>query len=298
VADLIGPELLPVLQERYGLRAPITARRLSGGYANDVFRVDSAGPPVVLHVKYPPADASSIEWEHRMLAALNEWLPEALAPMVAADGSTWFTYGDRPVWLVAHAAGEPAVPRDRRAVAAVLGRLHAAPIDVSPRPGHQRLLQLPLPEIGDYPADFTPLLPLLTRARQELTDLLVELEQRRPVTGLTHNDIFEGNVLIHEGQVSALIDWEEATLDWLAWDLASSVWPFCSDGDRLDLAAVGGFLEAYRGAGGPLPHEEEDLLVPLVQAKRLLEILRAPTDRHPNWDLQRANLRAYVALTA
>jgi hypothetical protein len=36
--------------------------------------------------------------------------------------------------------------------------------------------------------------------------------------------------------------------------------------------------------------------MPLLLGKRVLEILRAPTDRHPRWDLQLQNLRAYQAL--
>jgi hypothetical protein len=77
------------------------------------------------------------------------------------------------------------------------------------------------------------------------------------------------------------------------WDLASSLWPFCANGDRLDKDAVAEFLHSYRSAGGPVPPEEDDLIVPLM---RILEVLRAPTDRNPQWDLQLANLRAYTAL--
>jgi hypothetical protein len=56
------------------------------------------------------------------------------------------------------------------------------------------------------------------------------------------------------------------------------------------------FLHAYRAASGRVPPEEDDLIVPLLQVKRILEVLRAPTDRHPRWDYQLANLRAYQLL--
>jgi hypothetical protein len=103
-------------------------------------------------------------------------------------------------------------------------------------------------------------------------------------------------VLVHVGHVTALLDWEEADLDWLVWDLASSIVPFCSsaDGD-LDTAAMQEFLDAYRTASGRVPMAEDDLIVPL-RAKRILEVLRAPTDRHPRWDYQLANLGAYQFL--
>jgi Ser/Thr protein kinase RdoA (MazF antagonist) len=294
-ANQVSAELLAVVQERYRLTPPLRTCRLSGGYANDVFRIDSAGAPVVLHVKHPPVSAGSIAWEHQMLVSLAGWLPEALPPLPAVDGSTWFLHHGRPAWLVAHAPGASAGTQDRRAVADVLGRLHAAPVQVRARPGHPRQLQLPLPELGEYPEDIAAHLPELRLARQELSDLIAVVKrERRPMTGLTHNDIFEGNVLVDRGRVSALIDWEEANLDWLVWDVASTLWPFCSAGDEFDTAAADDFLQAYRDAGGPMPSEEDDLLIPLVRAKRLLEVLRAPTDRHPHWSLQRANLRAHA----
>jgi len=45
-----------------------------------------------------------------------------------------------------------------------------------------------------------------------------------------------------------------------------------------------------------MPGDDDDLILPLVRPKRILEVLRAPTDRQPRWDLQLANLEAYQAL--
>ena len=97
--------------------------------------------------------------------------------------------------------------------------------------------------------------------------------------------------------MTALLDWEEADIDWLVWDLASSIVPFCSlaAGD-LDRDAAQVFLDSYRAASGRVPPEEDDLIVPLLRVKRILEVLRAPTDRNPRWDYQLANLRAYQVL--
>jgi hypothetical protein len=55
-------------------------------------------------------------------------------------------------------------------------------------------------------------------------------------------------------------------------------------------------LDAYRTASGRVPPEEDDLIVPLLRVKRILEVLRAPTDRDPHWDYQLANLHAYQLL--
>jgi Ser/Thr protein kinase RdoA (MazF antagonist) len=240
-------ELISEVGERYGIGSLVTARRLAGGYANDVFGLDADGPPTVLHLKHPPVDADSLNWEHRLLARLNKHLPEALAPVEALDGSTWFWFHARPVWLTPWAPGHRAGPDDRHAVATVLGRLHASPIEPSARPNHARLLQQPLPPLRRIPASLAPWRTVIAQARTDLNRLVSWLErERRPVTGLTHNDIFEGNVLVHRGRVSAVLDWEEANIDWQVWDLASSLWPFCADGERLNQRAVTEFLTAYR----------------------------------------------------
>jgi len=83
------PDLLGEVCRRYGLNPSVTAKRLTGGYADDVFRVDCVGEaPVVLHVKQPPSSAESINWEHRQVRAVSIEIPEALPPRQALDGST------------------------------------------------------------------------------------------------------------------------------------------------------------------------------------------------------------------
>jgi Ser/Thr protein kinase RdoA (MazF antagonist) len=292
-----GPssDLLRAVQQRYGLDGLIGARRLTGGYANDVFLLE-ADPPIVLHVKPPPADAESLAWEHRLLRHLAELLQEVPAPLTARDGLTFFWHEGQPAWLTPYMAGSPAEPADRRAVAAALGRLHAVKIDIPVRPGHHRIRELPVPPVRAMPPDFEPWLPLVAHARTEMIRLISQIDRSRTVvTGVTHNDIFPGNVLVHDGRVTALLDWEEADIDWLVWDLACGIWPFCDAEDDVR-AAVSECLVAYRDAGGLVPPAEDDLIIPLIRAKRILEVLRAPTDRHPRWDLQLANLRAYQRL--
>jgi Ser/Thr protein kinase RdoA (MazF antagonist) len=286
--------LLRAVEERYGLDGRVTSRRLSGGYANDVHSLEGSARPVVLHVKYPPVDLDSLAWEHRLLDVLCSRVPEALPPLRALDGSTFFLHDDRPVWLVAYVPGGPTGPDDRVAVARILGRLHSIEVDLPVRPGRARLRDLRIPPVARYPAAFDAWLPQIEAARAELIELVREIDRTRGLTsGVTHNDVFPGNVLVDGGTVTAFLDWEEADVDWLVWDLAASIWPFCSSGDQLDAPAGTEFVAAYRAAGGRVPQDEDDLIVPLIRAKRILEVLRAPTDRDPQWDYQLANLRAY-----
>lgn len=298
-AEITQPssDLLQAVTDAYGLPTPPSAQRLTGGYANDVYLLKGDWP-VVLHVKYPPLDLQSMAWEHRLLELLEPRLAEIPAPLRALDGQTFLLWEERPLWLTPYVPGKAAESTDRRAVGAALGKLHAVQLDVDPRPGHPRLRDLPLPPVRPMPAAFDSWLPLIADARAETIEMISRLANTRRLTdGVTHNDIFPGNVLVHDGRVAALLDWEEADVDWLVWDLASSLLHFSStaDGD-LDMSAVEDFLDAYRTASGRVPPEEDDLIVPLLRVKRILEVLRAPTDRDPQWDYQLANLHAYQSL--
>jgi Ser/Thr protein kinase RdoA (MazF antagonist) len=131
-------------------------------------------------------------------------------------------------------------------VGAALSRLHAVQLDMDPRPGHLRLQDLPVPPLRPMPPEFDSWLPLIADARAETIETISRIASTRRVTvGVTQNDILPGNVLIDDGQVTALLDWEEADIDWLVWDLASSISPFCStaDGD-LDMSAKQDFLRS------------------------------------------------------
>jgi Ser/Thr protein kinase RdoA (MazF antagonist) len=115
--------------------------------------------------------------------------------------------------------------------------------------------------------------------------------------GLVHGDITRGNVLVADDRAIGLVDWEETTVDWQAYDLANGVWEFCErPGDDFDRAAGHRFVAAYRDAGGTVLAAEDDLLVPLIRVRRIVEVLRARADRHADWDYHRHNLRAFANL--
>ena len=115
---------------------------------------------------------------------------------------------------------------------------------------------------------------------------------------MIHGDFFRGNVLAEGARVTGLVDWEEAHVDWFTSELANGVWEFCKrpSYDGFDTERAAAFVDAYRGARGPACAADDDLIVGFIRVKRILEVLRAPTDRQVDWDYQRANLRAFAAL--
>jgi homoserine kinase type II len=291
--------LLDELERRYALGSVDEVERLTGGYANDVFSLRAGRSSVVLRMKYPPIDPASIRWEHDVLRLLADRVAEVPAPVPARDGTTFFRHGRFAVWLLPHLPGGPARGDDREhanAAARLLARFHAAGVDLdlAPRPNHPRLRDLPFPEAGGLPPNLGEWLPRLRQLRAEAIEVVTDLAKSGRVltTGLVHGDVFPGNVLIDRDRATGLLDWEEVDVDWQAYDLAVAAWYFARTGAELDETALLRFVAAYRDAGGPVPPGEDDLLVPFIRVKRVLEILRAPSDRHVDWEEQRVNLVA------
>jgi homoserine kinase type II len=232
---------------------------------------------------------------------LSERLPQVAAPVVTRARRTVVNFGDRVGWLIPFVDGRPADAtreQHRAASARGLGRLHRAGQELA-LPRRPRLR--PLPELRWPPMIVPDALSewsaTIAKARAWAIAYVATIARaRRPSASLVHGDFFPGNVLIAENQLVGIVDWEEAQVDWLAWDLASAIGAFCSADDDLDAGASRRFVDGYRDAGGTAAPGDDDLLVPLLRVKRILEVLRAPTDRNPRWEHQRRNLRSLQKL--
>ena len=247
------------LERRYGLALEVR-ERLAGGYANDVFRVDGPAGALALRIEHPPLRVDDIAWEHGVVSLLGKRLAEVPAPIPARDGTTFFRYGRFAVWLLPFVDGSPGDRDDERhrlEAATLLGRLHrvAGELAVPPAPARARLGELEWPEAVGFPGPLAGEQRRIERARTWAIDFTRALEhgRRRLASGVVHGDFFPGNVLFSQGRAVALVDWEEAHVDWTAYELATAVWEFCKRNgeDDLDRAAAARFVAAYRAAGGP-----------------------------------------------
>lgn len=300
----VSDGLLPALERHYGIQGLEPGERLTGGYANDIFRLEAPSEPLVLRLQDPPLQLARLRWEHAVVARLAERLEEVPAPLTALDGATFFVHDGYAVWLLPFVDGAPGRDGDRRErieAAALLGRLHRAGLELAlrPWPGQRRLADLDWPETREeYGGELAGRSAEVESARAWALAFVAETAaKRRLSTGLAHGDYFPGNVLFREGRAVALLDWEELAVDWTAYDLASGLWTFCTDAaNDLDRDQLAEFVAAYRAAGGTAPAEEDDLIVPFIRVKRLMEVLRAPTDRQVDWAYQARNLDAFWRL--
>jgi Ser/Thr protein kinase RdoA (MazF antagonist) len=305
-----------VVEERYGIRSLEVRRRLTGGYANDLLLAEAEGRQLVIRVVRRPVDLAGLEWEAGVTRALAAEVPEVVAPVPALDGSSAVALGADAVLVLPYVDAMPADrddPRQRAAAAALLGRFHAAArnLDVGQRPGAVRLAQLrPRLADGSYYAAIGPTAkpwpPQLEARRGEIDAarrwMLAFVErvarERTPAETVVHGDYFRGNVLCRGGEAIGLVDFEDMRLDWAVADLAGAAWEFCKAGDceTFDRAEAHAFIQAYRAAGAATPSADDDLIVPLIRVRRVLELVRAPYDRRVDWEYQIANLDAFERL--
>jgi Ser/Thr protein kinase RdoA (MazF antagonist) len=220
----LSDELRGTLEAHYGLRLDASTPLL-GGEEVLIWQVNSSLGPLV--VRMSPAHRSPVRLQqiHQVLLALAPVLPPALAPLLAPDGSTLLSYHRRAVELFPFVSGERLDrenARLRQAAARLLAQVHTALLPQTmyaaalarKSGGGEWLSQTPPdpPDLHD---------PDLDRWHSTLC------EQRAAFTvSLIHGDYWRGNLLAQEGQIVALLDWDDLHPDFLIQEVAWASWEF------------------------------------------------------------------------
>lgn len=255
-----------MLETRYHLRNITSLRPLTGGYWNQVLRLESERGTFVLRLSHPSSTPDSVAYEHALMRFMRRHLPQVPEPLTARDGSTCFLCDGRVVSLFEWMPGEIA-DRERAAVRAeaarVLARLHQAALrypDASPRPRYPpvRDLDWDRNRQWDWEAVRAFLCPRargrgaaildetegeeaalrreiaarrlqIEQEREELRDWVARLAASgRPLLfAPTHGDYYRGSLLVEGDRITAVLDWDECQPEWLAWELARALWEFC-----------------------------------------------------------------------
>ena len=297
---LLTAELPAELLAAWDLSTVRSAWRIEGGELKDVFRLDLGDQSLALSL-YPPE--TTTEMVASELALVDEFvalLPEVPRPIPASDGTRFFVEpAGRVAVLTAFIEGEHpdrTVAAHCRAAAEMLARLHTAASAIEnprPRPGYpawtaldwrdnqwwvwprvQRLLHES--DHGQVPGLNSAGLEerLERQLRSQPGELATIANLDLPAIPI-HNDYFEDNLLYREGRIVGVVDWDEARLDWRAWDIANATWSFSrAVGEhRLDVSIAKEFLADYESAGGEVTGDERRVIVPLMRARLLWETL-------------------------
>nr|WP_299089083.1 phosphotransferase [uncultured Metabacillus sp.] len=136
---------------------------------------------------------------------------------------------------------------------------------------------------NDHPSQHDNITKLITmrkeieRQKEEISQWIVQLSNTNPelLFAPTHGDYYRGNILCINDQISAVIDWDECRPDWLVYELARATWEFCKDKKQntLNREWAIDFVQVYKNAGGPIPANELQLLIPFIRSVRMIEIL-------------------------
>jgi Ser/Thr protein kinase RdoA (MazF antagonist) len=269
--------------ELYGLELPRLGERLPGGVGAEVIR---AGDVVV---RVEGADPDSVRWEHTFLRFLAEEIEPVVAPLTGLDGSTFYEVDGRIVSVFPFVEGRELRGRQepfRRELPTLLARLHRraqAWSVTEQRPGVPSVRERNWDRNDWWDWNLVEKSPPLVRAFEELREWVADAGDLRVCA--IHGDFHTGNVLVRDGEVVGIVDWQHARLDWPAFELAGVAWDLSWDGKSttVDPALRDEIIRSYVDAGGP---GEPAAVVPLMRLESLVSALISLTRaaRGLSWD--------------
>ena len=267
------PSLEPLpegIAGRFGVELPAHGERLRGGASGSLYRAGDFA------VRVEQGNPESVRWEHELVCFLAAEIDEVVAPLPAADGTTFYTDEGRIVSVFPFVEGDELRGHEaafREQLPVLLARLHRRALAW---PVTERRADMPAVRERDWDRNdwwdwsVVDKSPPLVRAFTELRKWVASAD------GLSvcpiHGDFHAGNLLARDGRIVAIVDWGYARRDWPAFELASVVWDLAWDEETgtLDTAARDSAVAAYVASGGP---GEPDVLLPMARLETLVTAL-------------------------
>lgn len=245
VQEPLSEDLRACLEERFKVDLRATTTQLDGG---DECAIYQSGAFIV---RIAPR-GKDLTWTNDLTRYVAQTVPEVVAPVAALDGATVVLYNGFPVSVFPFIDAkmlddEP--PLDLVVQAGqLLKRIHTAMPDWAGPPAPRR------------------------SPRSELAD--AELEAWHASLGepraLIHGDFYRRNILVRDGRIVGLIDWDEAHADHLGQEIAWSAWEFSHEDDgSIDEEYWRTYLTAY----GPRPERVDEDAINFVRWRLRDEML-------------------------
>lgn len=308
---MILPEFYSAIEGHYSVGSIQNTDTLAGGEWNQVFRVDCDKSSFVLRISHSTNTVASLAYEHRLLQFINQRVPEVPAPIMTHDGSTYLQHNGLLITLFPFMPGRM-LNNDKEAecmmAARMFARLQQVGLeypDLSLRPNKSRFCELDWEnndwwrwnEVEDLLFHRTDAFldtvsdpdrralaeqifakrTFIARERELLRDWVATLQDspQAPLFAATHCDYWCNNILVKDGQISAVVDWDDCKAEWLFYALGRATWDFSKDRcqHRLNAKKAVRFLQAYQAAGGPVPSKEVELLIPVMRCVCIIEVL-------------------------
>ncbi len=247
----VSAEALAVFLTRYDLGRAVSFKGIAEGVQNSNFVLDTdRGGRYILTLYEARVDHADLPYFLALTTHLADRRLPVPRPIRDRAGVVLQQLCGRPACVIEYAAGVSVTiptPADAYAAAAALGRVHHAVADFAPTrlnehgpAGWRRLVTA----IGDR---FDAVAPGFGRSVGDELDALAAWPQHLARSTI-HADLFADNVLLRDGQVSALIDFYFACTDIRAYDLAvmHAAWSFAADGTRFLPEIAAALVAGYR----------------------------------------------------
>lgn len=240
----LGEVELGTVSRAFGLGAVRSFAPIAAGTINSNFELNTDGGKYFVRVNEGKAEVD-VAWEARLVTALAAAGVVTPSPLAATDGRPYAPLARKWVSVFPWRDGRhlhEVTPEIARAFGAALAKLHLAGLDLPAgwRRGsiydHDHL-------VTRFDRITLASDPLLTHAiailREELAAAAAGSAIRRSATqGIIHGDLFRDNVLWQDDQISAILDFEQASGGSLAYDIAVCLndWCWSDNAPRIDVA--------------------------------------------------------------
>lgn len=286
VFTALGERELVGLADAFGIGAVRTCCPIAAGTINSNFEVLTEHGRYFVRINEGKAEFD-VAWESRLVAALAERGLATPAPLVASDGRSYARLaGDGGIakWVSVfpwrdgtHLQPDQVTVESATKLGAALARLHLAGLELPAawRRGsiydHDHL-------VTRFQRVLASPDPALARAATVLGEELASVTdataiRKRATHGIIHGDLFRDNVLWAGGEVTALLDFEQASGGSLAYDLAVCINDWCwTTVPRIELAAA--LVRGYDAVRPLAPADRAALPIELRAAATRFTITR------------------------
>ena len=252
----LGEQELSEIAEAFGLGPVERHAAIAAGTINSNFELVTPRGRWFVRVNEGKAEVD-VGWEARLVGELARLGVVTPPPVLARDGRPYAPLvGVLGKWVSVfpwraghHLAATEVTPTLAHALGTALARLHTAGLELplNWRRGsiynhdhlvsrYGRIASVPDPELG--------------RAIRLLGEELAVAAEAEPIRraatqGIIHGDLFRDNVLWEGGEVTAILDFEQASGGSLAYDLAVCINDWCWTGQP-DLTLIGALVAGYQ----------------------------------------------------
>lgn len=262
---------------------PARTARLTGGAANEHWRVDAPGAEPLVLRRYSDRHAiRAIPYEHELLRFLAERQWPVAAPLATPDGDTVVETEDGCWSLFPFLEGsppphEPIYQQRKGAVLALLHEDMRAWDSPGQRPTFGRVTDLDAPVRADGFDSFAALIAWFAESDPERAAALAGFRERNldalsrkgydaQPDVVIYNECLQNNVLFDAGDVTAILDFDLAHEDARVADIARSLLVDCWPNGR----HLHSWMAGYAAHAQPrLRAAEVDLIPPLMIANEL-----------------------------